>query len=116
MTKWVRFRANGAIGFGTIAHSDIAVHDGDMFGANKPTGQTLQLGDVELLAPCAPVARSSGCGIIFTRSPPSCNQPDPAGAVVFPESAVQRRGARRGGARGPPPMTARWCTKANSAS
>ncbi|KPG01595.1 2-hydroxyhepta-2,4-diene-1,7-dioate isomerase [Rhodopseudomonas sp. AAP120] len=54
MTKWVRFRAKGAIGFGTIAHSDITVHDGDMFGANKPTGQTLQLGDVELLSPCAP--------------------------------------------------------------
>jgi len=54
MTKWVRFRADGAIGFGTIAQSDIAVHDGEMFGANKPTGQTLQLGDVELLAPCAP--------------------------------------------------------------
>ncbi len=54
MTKWVRFRANGAIGFGTIAHSDITVHDGDMFGESKPTGQTLQLGDVELLSPCAP--------------------------------------------------------------
>ncbi|WP_047308130.1 fumarylacetoacetate hydrolase family protein [Rhodopseudomonas palustris] len=54
MTKWVRFRAGGAIGFGTIAHSDITVHDGEMFGVNNPTGQTLQLGDVELLSPCAP--------------------------------------------------------------
>jgi 2-keto-4-pentenoate hydratase/2-oxohepta-3-ene-1,7-dioic acid hydratase in catechol pathway len=54
VTKWVRFRADGAIGFGTIAHSDIRVHDGEMFGANTPTGRTLQLGDVELLAPCQP--------------------------------------------------------------
>lgn len=54
MTKWVRFRAGGAVGFGTIAHSDITVHDGDMFGASKPTGQTLQLGDIELLSPCTP--------------------------------------------------------------
>lgn len=54
MTKWVRFRHAGAVGFGTIAHSDIAVHQGDMFGAATPTGATLNLGDVELLAPCAP--------------------------------------------------------------
>lgn len=69
MTKWVRFRHNGSIGFGTIAHSEISVHDGEMFGAHRATGATLQLGDVELLA----LPRSSGSGTIFTRSPPSCS-------------------------------------------
>ncbi len=54
MTSWVRFNHQGKIGFGTLAQADIAVHDGDMFGAAKPTGQRLALGDVTLLAPTAP--------------------------------------------------------------
>jgi 2-keto-4-pentenoate hydratase/2-oxohepta-3-ene-1,7-dioic acid hydratase in catechol pathway len=54
MTHWVRFRHNGAVGFGTLANNAIAVHDGDMFGENAPTGARHALADVELLAPCAP--------------------------------------------------------------
>jgi len=54
VTSWVRFNHQGKIGFGTLAQADIAVHDGDMFGAAKPTGQRLALGDVTLLAPTAP--------------------------------------------------------------
>jgi hypothetical protein len=30
------------------------VHDGNMFGATKPNGQILALGNVELLAPTEP--------------------------------------------------------------
>ena len=54
MTNWVRFRHQGETGFGTLTQSDIAVHDGEMFGAAKPSGQQLALGDVELLAPTEP--------------------------------------------------------------
>ena len=54
MTSWVRFRHQGKTGFGTLTQSDIAVHDGEMFGAARPNGQQLALSDVELLAPAEP--------------------------------------------------------------
>lgn len=54
VTNWVRYRHQGKIGFGTLTQSDIAVHDGEMFGAAKPNGQQLALRDVELLAPAVP--------------------------------------------------------------
>jgi 2-keto-4-pentenoate hydratase/2-oxohepta-3-ene-1,7-dioic acid hydratase in catechol pathway len=54
MSHWVRFRHHDGIGFGTLAQSEIDVHDGDMFGDCKPSGQRLALSDVELLAPSKP--------------------------------------------------------------
>ncbi len=54
MPHWIRFKHNAAIGFGTLSEDAIAVHDGDMFGANKPTGIKLNRNDVETLAPCVP--------------------------------------------------------------
>lgn len=50
MTLWVRF----AGGFGVIAGDTVAVHDGDMFGANAPTGEVRNLADTNLLAPVVP--------------------------------------------------------------
>jgi len=54
MTNWLRFRYKGDTGFGTLTPSGICVHRGQMFGTAAPSGQTLALQDVELLAPCAP--------------------------------------------------------------
>lgn len=54
MSHWVRFRHHDAIGFGTVAQSEIAVHDGEMFGESRPNGRRLALSDVELLAPSQP--------------------------------------------------------------
>ena len=54
MTNWLRFRYKGDTGFGTLSPSGISVHRGEMFGTAAPSGQTLALQDVELLAPCAP--------------------------------------------------------------
>ena len=54
MTHWMRYRANGAIGFGTVEGQSIAEHIGDMFDAPKPTGRTLKLSDVEVLPPSQP--------------------------------------------------------------
>ena len=54
MTHWVRFTHDASIGFGTLANNAIAVHDGDMFGENAPSGVRHALADVELLPPCAP--------------------------------------------------------------
>lgn len=52
--RWVRFRHQATIGFGQLTSLGIAVHAGEMFGAARPTGQTLDLDDVELLAPTQP--------------------------------------------------------------
>ena len=54
VTRWVRFRHEAEIGFGQLTSSGIAVHAGNMFNGTRPTGQTLSLDDVELLAPTQP--------------------------------------------------------------
>ena len=54
MTAWLRFRHDGETGFGMLTNGVIAVHDGDMFGASRPDGRVLALGDVEVLAPTEP--------------------------------------------------------------
>jgi 2-keto-4-pentenoate hydratase/2-oxohepta-3-ene-1,7-dioic acid hydratase in catechol pathway len=55
MALWVRFaRADGTEGFGTLEGETLAVHGGDMLGAATPTGETLALGAVRLLAPVRP--------------------------------------------------------------
>ena len=54
VTHWVRFRHQVRIGFGQLTSTGISVHAGDMFSDARPTGQTLALDDVELLAPTQP--------------------------------------------------------------
>jgi 2-keto-4-pentenoate hydratase/2-oxohepta-3-ene-1,7-dioic acid hydratase in catechol pathway len=53
-TKWLRFTHRGETGFGKLTPAGIAVHRGDMFAANGPTGQILSRDDVTLLAPSTP--------------------------------------------------------------
>lgn len=54
MAHWVRFERNGEIGIGTLDGDAVAIHEGDMFAGAAPTGETVALGDVELLTPCTP--------------------------------------------------------------
>ncbi|MBL8385464.1 MAG: fumarylacetoacetate hydrolase family protein [Burkholderiales bacterium] len=54
MTAWVRYSHGGATGFGTLADGTIREHAGDMFAGSAPTGRTLALAEVTLLAPCVP--------------------------------------------------------------
>jgi len=54
MTTWVRFQNGTASGFGTLSGNDISVYEGELFGANSATDQTLALDDVTLLTPCDP--------------------------------------------------------------
>jgi 2-keto-4-pentenoate hydratase/2-oxohepta-3-ene-1,7-dioic acid hydratase in catechol pathway len=51
---WVRFARDGREGFGTVADEAITVHAGDMFSGAEPTGETVPLGSVTLLAPASP--------------------------------------------------------------
>ena len=54
MAHWIRFENDGKTGFGTVDGETIAVHNGDMFAAAKPTGQTLKLSDIRVSTPCQP--------------------------------------------------------------
>ncbi|GGJ00210.1 fumarylacetoacetate hydrolase family protein [Neoroseomonas lacus] len=57
MALWVRFaRHDGAEGFGTLgeAAGSVAAHVGDIFDSPTPTGETLPLEAIRLLAPLRP--------------------------------------------------------------
>ncbi len=52
--RWIRFAHDGATAFGTLDGGRIAVHRGDMFDAPQPTGDTVDLDDVDVLMPTRP--------------------------------------------------------------
>ena len=56
MALWVRFAHGDQDGFGTLEGERIAVHGGDLFAGATPTGESLALADVRLLAPVQPGA------------------------------------------------------------
>jgi len=53
-TAWVRFRHNGATGFGTLAGDRVDVFEGDMFAQPTATGRQLALAGLKLLTPTQP--------------------------------------------------------------
>jgi 2-keto-4-pentenoate hydratase/2-oxohepta-3-ene-1,7-dioic acid hydratase in catechol pathway len=53
-TTWVRFRHDGATGFGTLAGDRVDVFAGDMFAQPTATGRQLALADLNLLMPTQP--------------------------------------------------------------
>ncbi len=53
-TCWMRFRHAGKTGFGALEGEQVAVHDGDMFGAPMPTGERLRADAIEWLTPSQP--------------------------------------------------------------
>jgi len=52
--RWVRFEHQGQAAFGTLDGTTVAVHEGDMFGTTRPTGQTLAPSGLKLLMPVRP--------------------------------------------------------------
>jgi 2-keto-4-pentenoate hydratase/2-oxohepta-3-ene-1,7-dioic acid hydratase in catechol pathway len=54
MTQWIRYLHDGEVGFGSLEGDAIAVHGGDMFAPGRPTGETLRLSQVDVLAPTRP--------------------------------------------------------------
>jgi 2-keto-4-pentenoate hydratase/2-oxohepta-3-ene-1,7-dioic acid hydratase in catechol pathway len=90
MTHWVRFRYHDAVGFGTLAQSTISVHTGGMFASPAPTGETLALSAVELLAPAQP-SKIIGLWNNFHALAAKLNSPEPAEPLYFlkaPSSAA----------------------------
>ena len=54
MSQWLRFRAEGREGFGTLSDGEVLEHEGSMFGETRATGRTLAAGSYALLSPCNP--------------------------------------------------------------
>ncbi len=54
VTKYVRYSANGATSYGILDGETIRELSGDPFASPRPTGKTVRLASVTLLAPVAP--------------------------------------------------------------
>src|SRR5262249_9557155 len=54
MAQWIRFERGGKTSFGTLEGGTIAVHDGDLLGANRATGEKVALAEVKVLPPPPP--------------------------------------------------------------
>lgn len=52
--KWLRFRQGTREGFGTLEAHEVNVHEGDLFGDPRPTGERLAVAGLEWLTPCVP--------------------------------------------------------------
>src|SRR5437764_7067177 len=107
MTRWVRFENEGAVQFGTLAdaNSTIALHRGNMFADAAPTGITVALDKVRLLAPVRPgkflglwnnfgeLATKNGHALpttplFFIKAPTALN--DPEGVIRQPSAELTR--------------------------
>jgi 2-keto-4-pentenoate hydratase/2-oxohepta-3-ene-1,7-dioic acid hydratase in catechol pathway len=54
VTKYVRFESAGRVAYGLLEGETIRELSGDLFASPKPTGRSVKLADVKLLAPCDP--------------------------------------------------------------
>jgi 2-keto-4-pentenoate hydratase/2-oxohepta-3-ene-1,7-dioic acid hydratase in catechol pathway len=54
ITRYVRYGEGNKTSFGILEERSIRELRGDLFSGAEPTGKTVQLPDVKLLAPCAP--------------------------------------------------------------
>lgn len=54
ITKYVRYSAGGAVSYGILDGQAVRELRGNIFQGAEPTGKTLKLADVKLLAPCEP--------------------------------------------------------------
>ncbi len=54
VTKYVRYESAGRISYGVLEGDTIRELSGDLFASPKPTGRTVKLSAVTLLAPCEP--------------------------------------------------------------
>ena len=101
MTKYVRYSTADIISFGILEGDTIKELDGNIFERAQPTGKTVNLSEVKLLAPCVP-SKVIAVGLNYKShvadrptkpypglfwKPPSCII-GPGDDIVFPEGAV----------------------------
>ena len=108
VARWVRFRVEGSVGFGTLdgepisgRGESISVYEGNMFAEPALTGDRLALDAVEVLTPCDPTVmiglwnniasaaaeqgRKKPDEPLYFFKPPSCFL-SPGGTIVRPKS------------------------------
>jgi 2-keto-4-pentenoate hydratase/2-oxohepta-3-ene-1,7-dioic acid hydratase in catechol pathway len=54
VTKYIRYRSASGTGYAILDGETVHPFSGDLFGSRTPTGATMQLSGVNLLAPCQP--------------------------------------------------------------
>jgi 2-keto-4-pentenoate hydratase/2-oxohepta-3-ene-1,7-dioic acid hydratase in catechol pathway len=54
ITRYIRYSAGQKTAYGILEDHNVRELNGDIFAEAKPTGETLSLADVKLLAPCEP--------------------------------------------------------------
>jgi 2-keto-4-pentenoate hydratase/2-oxohepta-3-ene-1,7-dioic acid hydratase in catechol pathway len=86
MDKWIRFEHQGKTGFGKLNGDSIAIQEGDLFGASKPTGQTVALSAVHVLAPVQP-GKIIGLWNNFHQLAAKLNLQEPPEPLYFIKSA-----------------------------
>jgi 2-keto-4-pentenoate hydratase/2-oxohepta-3-ene-1,7-dioic acid hydratase in catechol pathway len=102
ITRYIRYSAAGTVSFGILESGDtIRELRGNIFQNAEPTGKTLRLADVKLLAPCEP-GKVVAVGLNYKShvadrptkpypglfwKPPSCITA-PGEEIVFPEGAA----------------------------
>ncbi|OFW07925.1 MAG: fumarylacetoacetate hydrolase [Acidobacteria bacterium RIFCSPLOWO2_02_FULL_67_36] len=100
VTKYVRYESGGKISYGVLEGDTIRELSGDLFASPAPTGTTLKLAAVKLLAPCEP-KKVIAVGLnykthlgerpaaaypgLFAKLPTSIIGPD--ATIVYPEGA-----------------------------
>lgn len=103
VTRYVRYRQGDRVAFGILDGATIREMGGDLFGEHRPTGTTVLLDDVRLLAPVDPSRVSKVLGVAinsrrpgrdtavahprwFAKLPTSLN--DPEGDIELPPDAT----------------------------
>ena len=100
VTKYVRYESAGRVSYGILDGDAIRELSGDLFASPKPTGRTVKLAAVKLLAPCDP-KKVIAVGLnykshigerpaaaypgLFAKMPTSIVGPD--ADIVYPEGA-----------------------------
>ena len=101
MARWMRFKIDGRVGFGTVDAEHIDVYEGDMFVDPLPTGTRVAVDDADAMTPCDPTVmiglwnniasaaaeqgRAKPQDPLYFFKPPSCFLP-PGGTIVRPKS------------------------------
>lgn len=105
MNRWMRFRHEGAVRFGTVSDDQITLFEGDMFSEPQITSTVLAVGAVEVMTPVEPTkiiglwnnlraaaqkqGRSEPGEPLYFFKPPSCVLAS-GGAIVQPHSYAGR--------------------------
>jgi 2-keto-4-pentenoate hydratase/2-oxohepta-3-ene-1,7-dioic acid hydratase in catechol pathway len=87
MDKWIRFEHQGKTGFGKLNGETIDMHEGDLFASPKPTGKTVALGAVKVLAPVQP-GKIIGLWNNFHQLATKLNLQEPPEPLYFIKSAT----------------------------